>query len=534
MAFLDEAGVSKLWSLFLTKLKGFAPMSHVEDTDIHVTKTEKETWSGLGDNIRLKKNLVARLPVIATWDNCAFGNNVFVVLSGNDNKAVYSADGITWTQTTLPSSNNWRSVCFGDGKFVAVVSGSNKAAYSTDGVTWTATTLPVSSGWSFVTYGNGKFVAITNNSSNAAYSTDGIKWTKVTLPIAGSYNGVAYGNGKFVAIIKNAGVFITSSDGVTWDKSIHSKNYNWSDITFGSGKFIVIAYSSSKVIYSSDGSAWTESNMPLVSSWEAITYGNGKFVAISLDSNVVAYSTDGITWTQGTLPTTGKWVDIINGNGEFVAIKQNSDSIAISYDGITWFSEATYTDVQYSELSSETKEKMKPFSTKITLSSSKWSNLSQTVIVDGVLSDESAQIIFPVPSSASREAYENAGIKLSAQAENSLTFTADTVPTVSLTVYVVVKDVVDVTPPVIKYYLKDNPEWKNLTFNFTYANRTTPFNFIIWDTKSSEAVYGNELGDAEYAYRNGSWLGEEFRTIILTGIPSDEVLTWLNNNGSRL
>ena len=81
----------------------------------------------------------------------------------------------------------------------------------------------------------------------------------------------------------------------------------------------------------------------------------------------------------------------------------------------------------------------KPTATLVTLSSSGWSSNSQTVTVSGVLADESAQMIQPMPTIASQSAYIEAGILCTNQAANSLTFTCQTVPTSNLTVYVVIQ-----------------------------------------------------------------------------------------------
>lgn len=84
----------------------------------------------------------------------------------------------------------------------------------------------------------------------------------------------------------------------------------------------------------------------------------------------------------------------------------------------------------------------KPTSVLVTLASASWDNsaLTQTVTVTGVVADETSQLITPVPAMASRTAYYDAGILCTAQAENSLTFTASTVPTEDLTVYIVLQE----------------------------------------------------------------------------------------------
>lgn len=86
-------------------------------------------------------------------------------------------------------------------------------------------------------------------------------------------------------------------------------------------------------------------------------------------------------------------------------------------------------------------ESTKPKSVSITLPASGWSDSTQTVTVSGVLADETAQLIQPMPTIASQGAYMAAGIYCSGQAANSLTFTCQTVPTADLTVYIVMQEV---------------------------------------------------------------------------------------------
>lgn len=82
-----------------------------------------------------------------------------------------------------------------------------------------------------------------------------------------------------------------------------------------------------------------------------------------------------------------------------------------------------------------------PKAHKVTLPASGWSCNTQTVTVNGVLADESAQLIQPMPAMASQSAYYGAEVLCSGQAANSLTFTCQNVPTEDLTVYVVMQEV---------------------------------------------------------------------------------------------
>ena len=77
----------------------------------------------------------------------------------------------------------------------------------------------------------------------------------------------------------------------------------------------------------------------------------------------------------------------------------------------------------------------------VTLTTSAWASNTQTVTVSGVSADETAQLIMPVPALASQTAYYEAGILVTGQAANSLTFTCSTVPSSNLTVYVVMQEV---------------------------------------------------------------------------------------------
>ena len=86
-------------------------------------------------------------------------------------------------------------------------------------------------------------------------------------------------------------------------------------------------------------------------------------------------------------------------------------------------------------------ESTKPKSVSITLPASGWSDNSQTVPVNGVVADETKQLIQPCPAMASQTAYYEAGILCTGQAANQLTFTCQTVPTADLTVYVVMQEV---------------------------------------------------------------------------------------------
>lgn len=79
----------------------------------------------------------------------------------------------------------------------------------------------------------------------------------------------------------------------------------------------------------------------------------------------------------------------------------------------------------------------------VTLTSSGWTTsgdkFTQTATVSGISSTETAQLITVTPKISNMTAYYDAGVYASSQSTNSLTFTATTKPTSTLTVYVIIQ-----------------------------------------------------------------------------------------------
>ena len=62
----------------------------------------------------------------------------------------------------------------------------------------------------------------------------------------------------------------------------------------------------------------------------------------------------------------------------------------------------------------------------------------QTISVPGLKEDALKQLIVPTPALTVTEAYYSAGIRISARDDNAVTFSCETIPTVNLTVYLVI------------------------------------------------------------------------------------------------
>ena len=98
----------------------------------------------------------------------------------------------------------------------------------------------------------------------------------------------------------------------------------------------------------------------------------------------------------------------------------------------------------------------KPTMTRITLGANSWSSDNgQTVTVEGILADETAQMITVAPAPNSRAAAVEAGMYCSAQGENALTFRCDTAPSADVE-FVVSWQSANYAAPLITFSIEDN------------------------------------------------------------------------------
>ena len=84
----------------------------------------------------------------------------------------------------------------------------------------------------------------------------------------------------------------------------------------------------------------------------------------------------------------------------------------------------------------------RPRRTSIGLYSFLWQNLSQTITINGISANEEDQIIYVIPQTASKNYWDEYGVEVTEQGLNSLTFTAKSVPTEDIYVYVIVQEVI--------------------------------------------------------------------------------------------
>jgi hypothetical protein len=288
---------------------------------------------------------------IQAFDTTGYGlGGRFVAMRSGSVIGATSEDGITWTTRTslMPSGASWSSSAFGyfdDGsslpgeassRFVAVAgtSANTTGAYSADGITWTATSMNTSATWVDVCFGEGRFVAISSDSTTVRISNDGENWdTTGTLPTTG-FTAIAYGMGLYVAVKSGSTTAASSTDGVTWTSRTLPSSSAWNSVAFGNGIFVAISNTSSSTVaaYSINGTSWTALTLPATATWTKITYGQGVFLAVSTTTQA-ASSQDGVNWTSRTMSTAASgFSDVAFGNpqrsGKFVAVGASTGTVA--------------------------------------------------------------------------------------------------------------------------------------------------------------------------------------------------------------
>jgi hypothetical protein len=298
--------------------------------------------------------LAAQQKTYGTGEDNEAASGRFVAVSTGGSAALYSDDGTTWTDFSMPTAGDWKCLAtgrvtypeLGNHIFVAIRKNSAVAASSLDGITWNTRSMPASRQWNSAIYGGGLFIAVAGDSNSAAYSLNGINWTTTALPSFGDstlneWVDVAYGKNRYVVLANSGnnvmvGTYDSTLNTWTWtgyilDVVADSSAKDWVSITYGNDRFVAIS-STGDVAYSFDGITWLPATMPSqdgssAHNWKKIRYAQGVFFAVgdtggrdvfadpvAVPTNYAATSFDGIVWTPRTLASTKEWVSIAFGN----------------------------------------------------------------------------------------------------------------------------------------------------------------------------------------------------------------------------
>lgn len=297
--------------------------------------------------------LAAQQKTYGTGEDNEAASGRFVAIAAGGSAALYSEDGITWTDFNMPSSGQWKCLAagratyptIGNYQFVAMRQGSDIAASSTDGINWTTRVLPASRQWNSVIYGGGLFIAVATDSNSAAYSLNGLSWADLTLPSGDStineWTDIAYGKNTYVVLGNSGNTCATGTynpTANTWSWNVFimdvisdSSAKQWVSIAYGNDRFVALS-STGDIGYSFDGTTWQPATMPsqdgsTAHNWKKIRYAQGVFFAIgdtggrdiggdptAVPTNYAAQSADGIVWTARTLASSAEWVSVAFGN----------------------------------------------------------------------------------------------------------------------------------------------------------------------------------------------------------------------------
>ena len=282
---------------------------------------------------------VSRLPVDLPFDflqSLSFANGQFFAGSSS---ILSSADGITWS-----GSNSFAavtSVAYGNGVYVCAAPAYG-AIYSTDGVHWTNINANLSFSVGHLVFANGVFVAVgytyNNPGSEIFTSVDGINWTSRGYYVGRYFQSIAYGNQLFVTVGDQGDVF-TSPDGIHWTlRNSTTQNSLWK-VTFGNGRFVAVG-GGGTIITSADGINWLAANTAAFSSYAltSIAGGGGRFVAVGQGGLILA-SSNATTWTAISSSVTPQPLySCASGGGKVVSVGYLG-TVLTSVNGVSWFSQ---------------------------------------------------------------------------------------------------------------------------------------------------------------------------------------------------
>lgn len=178
----------------------------------------------------------------------------FVVVESNGDNFAYSANGVSWTLSTLPESTYWADLkCINEKYFLLPGSMNDDFILkSEDGVTWSKVVLPhISNSKSCITFGRtywfpgaNVYVIFYSDSNKILYSRDLVNWTMSEIEKKVDFRTVEYSNGYFVASDDRYNHIHISKDCRNWETISSGTNRPIDVAVLDDGSFIVCGHDS--------------------------------------------------------------------------------------------------------------------------------------------------------------------------------------------------------------------------------------------------------------------------------------------------
>ena len=233
--------------------------------------------------------------------NHGVGFNGFHWVAGTEGGAYRSADGISWTTTSLASAC---STPAWNGSVWVLAGYYNSMYYSFDGATWFTSPQGYNNTVWQVAWGGDKFVAAAYQA--VLYSYDGIYWTNLGNILGGDHTYCVAYNGSYWVIGGRYGSsqIARSVDGINWVR--YSASYDPMDFAWNGSIWVAATTNATNMLTSTDGITWTARTNAnyLDLGTGSVTWNGTYFYAASGNSTIyISRSKDGISWEAfGTIP----------------------------------------------------------------------------------------------------------------------------------------------------------------------------------------------------------------------------------------